>query len=168
MPLPPSPIGFDASVLINFCEVGRLDLLIATCAPPRYVLADVLRELSPSCRTRVHEICSRNAFSVAHLQSRAELERWARYTLRLDAGESATLAAAAEHGWSVAVDDRAARRLVEQELGRERLTGTVGILVAAVEQGHLTKKEADALLRKMVAAGYWAPVSSVSQAMACA
>jgi len=162
VPLPPSPIGFDASVLINFCEVGRLDLLVATCEPPRYILADVLDELSPNCRTHAEEMLSRNELSVASLESRAELERWARYTLRLDAGESATLAAAAERGWSVAVDERAARRLAERDLGRERLTGTVGILVAAIEQKHLTKEEADAVLREMVNGGYWSPVSSVS------
>lgn len=118
-----------------------------------------------TCKTKGSEPDTQHELSVASLESRAELERWARYTLRLDAGESATLAAAAERGWSVAVDERAARRLAERDLGRERLTGTVGILVAAIEQKHLTKEEADAVLREMVNGGYWSPVSSVSEAL---
>lgn len=74
--------------------------------------------------------------------------------------------AASERGWSVAVDDRAARRIAEEDLGADRLTGTVGILVAAVRQGHSTRNEADALLTPMVAAGYWAPVTSIDEALA--
>lgn len=163
MPLPPSPIGFDASVLINFCEVGRLDLVVATCDPPRYVLVDVLDELSPGCRTQVGELMIRAELQTACLESRAELERWARYTLRLDPGESATLAAAAERGWSVAVDERAARRLAEHDLGPDRLTGTVGILLAAVERRLLTVGEGDRLLTEMIGAGYWSPVTSLRE-----
>lgn len=137
-----------------------------TCAPPRYVLVDVLDELGTSCRAQVDGLLARDMLVSAALESRAELERWARYTLRLDSGESATLAVAAERGWSVAVDDRAARRVAEEDVGADRLTGTVGILAAAVREGHLTRAEADALLRRMVAAGYWAPVASIDEALA--
>jgi hypothetical protein len=99
VPLPPSPIGFDSSVLINFCAVRRLDVLVAACAPPRHVLVDVLEELEPDCRQQIDELLARNDLALATLQGSDELERWAAYTLRLDAGEAATLAAAAARGW---------------------------------------------------------------------
>ena len=165
MPLPPSPIGFDATVLINFCEVGRLDLLVAVVPPPRYVLVDVLEELeNPACRELVQTGISRAEIVLTEIQNDLELRLWARYTLRLDAGESATLAAAVSRGWSLASDDRAARRVAESELGPGRLTGTVGILRAAVEAGLLTLGAGNQRLAQMVAAGYRSPVRSLDQA----
>jgi predicted nucleic acid-binding protein len=165
VPLPPSPIGFDASVLINFCAVRRLDLLVTTCDPPRYVLTDVLEEeLEPGCRTQVDELIARGEFASASLETDEELRQWARYTLRLDHGESATLAAAMERGWSVAVDERAGRRIAEGDLGAERLTGTVGILTSAVERAQITIDEGDRLLAEMIDAGYWSPVASLREA----
>jgi predicted nucleic acid-binding protein len=159
VPLPPSPIGFDATVLINFCEVGRLDLLVAVVPPPRYVLLDVLEELeNPACRELVEAYISRGEMVLTEIQGDLELRMWARYTLRLDAGESATLAAAVSRGWSIASDDRAARRVAESELGPGRLTGTVGILRGGVETGVLTLQAGNGLLRNMIAAGYRSPV----------
>ena len=103
MPLPPSPIGFDATVIINFCAVGRLDLLVSVVPPPRHVLVDVLGELEqPVCRSAIVAEVQRGHFELAQIGGTMELERWAQYTMRLDAGESATLAAAASRGWSIA------------------------------------------------------------------
>lgn len=165
MPPPPSPIGFDASVLINFCEVERLDVLIAGWDQPRYILVDVLDELGPRCREQVDERLGRDEIHAATLDSAAEIQRWATYTLRLDPGESATIAAAVERGWSVAVDERAARRIAERDLGPERMTGTIGILLAAVERSYITLEEGDRLLAEMIEAGYWSPVASLAEAL---
>ncbi len=164
MPPPPSPIGFDASVLINFCEVKRLDVLVASCDPPRFVLVDVHDELGPSCRAQVDERRACQELELANLDSAEEIQRWAAYTLRLDAGESATIAVAVERGWSVVLDERAARRIAEDELGPERMTGTVGVLLAAVERAYITLDEGDQLLAGMIEAGYWSPVPSLAEA----
>jgi predicted nucleic acid-binding protein len=156
---PPSPIGFDASVLINFCAVGRLELLVSAVPAPRYVLVDVLRELErPACPRQVESAVRREELLPARL-TRAELKWWSRYTLRLDPGESATLAAAVSRGWSVAVDERAARRTARQDLGGQRLTGTVGVLRAAVAAGWVTTEEGNDLLSRMIVGGYRSPVS---------
>lgn len=93
MPLPPSPIGFDASVLINFFEADCLDLIIQACPAPRMIMLDVLVELEGRCQQEITERIQRGDFTLAELTGRLELERWAGYTRRLDAGESATLAA---------------------------------------------------------------------------
>jgi predicted nucleic acid-binding protein len=164
VPLPRSPIGFDSSVLINFCAVRRLDVLVAACLPARYVLADVLQELEAACREQVDELLARNDLAVATLHGRDELQRWAIYTQRLDAGEAATLAAAVARGWSIAVDERAARRIAANDLGTDRITGTVGILRAAVAQDHITIDEGDRLLQLMIDDGYWSPVRSLREA----
>lgn len=159
MPLPPSPIGFDTTVFINFCAVGRLDLLVSTV-----LLVDVLNEIEQlACRRDVEAEVQRGNFQLAEVTGTMELEHWARYTLRLDAGESATLTAAVTRGWSVAMDDRAARRVAESELGANRLTGTIGILRAAIDGGLLTLEQANALLQAMIAAGYWSPIPSLGE-----
>jgi len=161
VPPPPSPIGFDASVLINFCAVRRLELLVRAVPAPRYVLVDVLSELEkPTCRRQVEAAVRREELLPATL-TRAEVKWWARYTLRLDPGESATLAAAVSRGWSVAVDERAARRTARQDLGMERLTGTVGVLRAAVAAGCASAEEGNELLRQMIVRGYRSPVGSL-------
>lgn len=164
MALPPSPIGFDATVLINFCEANALALVVRTVPPPRMVLRDVLEELqSETCRRQVEDAIARGEFTVAEVDA-AELETWAEYTLRLDPGESATLAVAAGRGWSVAMDERAARRLAEKDVGRDRLTGTVGILRAAVDDDAITLEGGNELLRRMIQAGYWSPVDRLGDA----
>lgn len=145
MPLPPNPIGFDASVLINFCEANALGVVVRTVPPPRMVLRDVLEELeSETCRRRVEQAIERGDFEVAEVDA-SELGKWAEYTLRLDPGESA-------------MDERAARRLAEKDVGRDRLTGTVGILRVAVDEDIVTMDEGNELLRRMIDAGYWSPV----------
>ncbi len=163
MPLPPNPIGFDASVLINFFEAGAMDLIVNVCAPTRSILLDVLVELQGPCEQQVTERIQRGEFTLTELAGPLELERWARYTRRLDAGESATLAAAVSRGWSIALDDEAARRLAAQELGGERITGSVGLLRAAVEARLITKDEGNLLLKTMIEAGYWSPVVRIDE-----
>jgi predicted nucleic acid-binding protein len=163
MPLPLSPIGFDASVLINFFEVKRLDIIVQVCAPPRWILLDVLVELEGPCEQEVTERIQGGEFTLTELSGPHELEQWARYTRRLDAGESATLAASVSRGWSIALDDEAARRLAEQELGEGRITGTVGLLRAAVEARVITLDEGNRLLKTMIEAGYWSPVKRLDE-----
>ena len=48
-------------------------------------------------------------------------------------------------------------------LGADRITGTVGILRAAVAQDHITIVEGDGLLQLMVEDGYWSPVQSLRE-----
>jgi predicted nucleic acid-binding protein len=59
-----------------------------------------------------------------------------------------------------ATDDLDARR-VAREHGVPR-TGTLGILVLCVQQGHLVRDQANALLAEMIALGYRSPVESLT------
>jgi predicted nucleic acid-binding protein len=58
----------------------------------------------------------------------------------LDAGERATLAAAAARGWSVAVNERLGRQVAARRVGSGRVTGTIGILRAAVDSSLITPR----------------------------
>lgn len=158
MYLPPSPIGFDTSVLINFCIVGRLGLLVRCVPPPRYLVVDVRDELEDlNSRRLVDRMIKRCELL---LIAATEMERATRSSgvAPLDPGERATLAAAAARGWSVAVDERLGREAAARQVGAGRITGTVGILRAAVDGRLITPRTGDVLLTRMIRAGYYSPV----------
>lgn len=124
-------------------------------------LVDVLDELAdPGLRPALEEHIRAGDFEQARIESQ-EMQCWADYSLRLDAGESATLAAAYSRSWSVALDDRAARRIAERDLGSARITGTVGLLVHGVESGIIDRAEGNSLLAGMIAAGFHSPVPTL-------
>jgi predicted nucleic acid-binding protein len=228
--LPPSPIGFDTSVIINFCVVGRLGLLVRCVPPPRYLVVDVRDELEDAnSRRLVDRMIERRELLVvvatepaqvmaaeptevpvtqpievlttepaellttepaellttepaellttepgavlaarpgevvatqsAALPGRATDRTGARGPL--GRGERATLDAAAARGWSVAVDEQPGRRAAARRVGSERVTGTVGILRAAVGARLITPRTGDVLLTRMIRAGYYSPVASL-------
>ena len=160
MCLPPSPIGFDTSVLINFCAVGRLGLLIDCVPPPRYLVVDVRDELEDvNSRRLVDRMIRRRELLLIQA---TETERGlSGGVVPLDPGERATLAAAAARGWSVAVDERLARAAAVRRVGKGRVTGTVGILRAAVRARLVTPSTGDVLLTRMIRAGYYSPVATL-------
>jgi predicted nucleic acid-binding protein len=196
--LPPSPIGFDTSVIINFCVVGRLGLLVRCVPPPRYLVADVRDELEdPNSRRLVDRMIERRELLLVVATEPAEVVAVppievvaaepaavlaapsieARTTQPaavpagttgragaggpLGRGEQATLDVAAARGWSVAVDERPGRRAAARRVGSGRVTGTVGILRAAVGARLITPRTGDVLLTRMIRAGYYSPVASL-------
>ncbi len=57
-------------------------------------------------------------------------------------------------------DDKAARK-ASQRL-KVPLSGTLGILLSLVKQGHLPLSEADTILQQMLQAGYRSPIASLA------
>jgi predicted nucleic acid-binding protein len=176
VPLPPSPMGFDTSVIINFCVVGRLGLLIRCVPPPRFLVADVRDELEdPNSRRLVDRLIDRRDLLVVVATEPAAMpasvpvstaggrRRGASHDAEghLGRGERATLAAAAARGWSVAVDERPGRMAAVRRVGSGRVTGTVGILRAAVVARLITPRTGDVLLTRMIRAGYYSPVATL-------
>jgi predicted nucleic acid-binding protein len=76
---------------------------------------------------------------------------------QLDDGETECILAAAEVGSSVACDDKAARKVILKVLGRDRLTGSIGLLREAVKAGLLTQAGAFAAYRLMRERGGFLP-----------
>jgi predicted nucleic acid-binding protein len=147
--------------LINFGECAALQVLVDSTAAPRFVVAAVQQELiDPAVRVAVEESIGAGQLTSTDLEP-SEMADWARLAQRLGAGESATIAAAIHRGWTVACDDLAARRVVERELGRDRLVGTIGVLLSAVESCVLTRSDGQDLLRRMIENGYWSPVDEL-------
>jgi len=85
------------------------------------------------------------------------LEGWG-----LGPGETECILAAKALGYSVACDDRAARRVIERELGQARMTGTIGLLRQTVVAGLLTPQEAFAAYQQMERLGGYLPRVALS------
>lgn len=168
--MPPMPdIIFDTNVLSNFARAGRLELLRAlypgNACCSGFVVSEVLRGLHQGH----HDLQSLAENIVTgwprqeNLTTSAERQLYAAISISLGDGESSCLALAVHRGYIFACDDRLARN-EGTRLGVP-LTGTVGILVKAVRIGVVDLKKANAILRKMVQAGFYAPVKSITETM---
>jgi predicted nucleic acid-binding protein len=89
-------------------------------------------------------------------ESEREIPLYRSYSQNLGAGESASLAIAICRSWALATDDRAARQ--GARTAGVSLTGSVGILIAAVQASVLTRAESDTLLREMRRQDFHFPV----------
>lgn len=160
-------IIFDTNVLSNFVLAGRLGLLRklypdnARCTG--FVVSEVLRGLRLG-----HSGLDPLSHSIAagwprqeDLSTSAERQLYALISISLGDGESSCLALAVHRGYVFACDDRMACNEAAR-LGVS-LTGTVGILIKAVRIGTIELKEANAILRKMLEAGFYAPVKKISK-----
>lgn len=96
---------------------------------------------------------------VLALESDAEKQLYAELFPLLDPGEAACLTAAIAREFVLASDDWAARQVAT---GRKvRLTGTIGILVRAVRDGHISLGAANGILARMIALRYRSPVETL-------
>jgi predicted nucleic acid-binding protein len=77
----------------------------------------------------------------------------------LGLGEASCLSVAISRGFVLATDDLAARR--EAAKRGVRLTGTLGVLIRLVREGHLSLTAANDILRQMIAWRYRSPVTSL-------
>jgi predicted nucleic acid-binding protein len=90
-----------------------------------------------------------------------ETPHYEQFLHRLNAGEAACLAMAIHRECRIVTDDRDAREFAHRL--RIPLSGTLGVLVRLVDIGALSLEHADALLARMVAAGYHSPMVSVQE-----
>jgi predicted nucleic acid-binding protein len=77
----------------------------------------------------------------------------------LGAGESACIAVIKSRGGLFVTDDQKARQ-VASGVG-VRVTGSLGILVVAIERKIISIGEAELVLAKMIDYGYWSPVENL-------
>lgn len=168
--MPPMPdVIFDTMVISNFSKAGQLELLRkiypANACCSGFVVAEVLRgwrQGHPDLEPLVQSLTG--GWPQQHdLATPAERQLYVRISVSLGDGESSCLALAAERGFVFACDDRLARGEAAR-LGIP-LTGTVGILIKAARTGAIDLKKAKAILKRMIVAGFYAPVQRISREM---
>lgn len=137
----------DASVLINFLHMQRLDILGALPGyrfiVPEHVVKEVLRPEQGPILAQAFDDGTLDRMSLKDLEAMA---LFADLVHVMGKGEASCIALAATNGWFVACDERGlVRRLTNEKLGDGRLLNTAGILVLAIRAGLLTIDEADRL-----------------------
>ena len=126
----------NATPLIAFSRIGRLDLLRVTAAEPLVIPAAVASEISDYERGGPGSI---DLAQETRIQTQAvEDEQQVRLLLpTLDRGEAEVIALGLEQQARLVLIDELIGRKVAESLGL-RLTGSVGILIRAKQLGEIT------------------------------
>ncbi|MBI4536674.1 MAG: hypothetical protein HY712_01810 [candidate division NC10 bacterium] len=166
--MPPSPSGsaesgppllLDTTVLSNFVKIGQFDLLREIFPATIRIATQVYDELKAGgLDSAILEGIAAAWLRLVAPESVREVSLYREYSQNLGAGESASLAIAICRSWALATDDRAARQAARS--AGVPLTGSVGILIAAVQANVLTRAEGDKLLRDMRREGFYFQMSN--------
>jgi predicted nucleic acid-binding protein len=148
----------DNTVMSNFAIVRRPDFLCAAFGDTIATSQQAFDELRAGVTAGILPDLDWAWLPVWTL-NQGEMARYRQFLRRLNAGEAACLAMALERGGRVLTDDRDARELARHL--QIPLSGTLGVLARLVDLNQLDLGEADALLHKMITAGYRSPVTSL-------
>jgi predicted nucleic acid-binding protein len=153
-----SLVLFDNTVLTNFSLANEPRLAIAACPGQPCTTSAVLAEhLAASGEHALAE----GLWCDLHIIEPTEEEQKLAGNLPrgLGSGERTCLALAIARRGLIATDDLHARRVAARY--GVRVTGTLGLLVLAVESHLVSLERANMLLNVMVSAGYHSPVATL-------
>ncbi len=156
---------FDSVTLSNFALAGGLRILIDRYRKRGFVTTQVVDELTRGVAAGYAPLSDALDLMDRHILCMVSLDRSERVTFRqlvthLGEGEAGTIAAARHRQGVVVSDDLAARRTCSDM--RIAVTGTIGILRAAVRDQNVALSAANELLRKMIAEGFHSPVDEIT------
>ena len=154
----PGPVVLDNTVLSNLAVVQRTDLLTLIWSDLVITTKEVLAEYQEGVARGLvaAEAWVELPAVTLSLEEQALSQSFAP---RLGPGERSCLAVALQR-IGLFVSDDADARSAAGKLGVP-VTGTLGVLAVAVVRGHLTLDDANALLSRMITAGYRSPVLSL-------
>jgi len=160
----------NATVLSNFAAIEQLDILRVS-AGPLYLPAEVYDELVAgrlggysfydSIEQHIEPFVSGGWLHLVSMAD-AELKLSLKLPRLLHAGERACLSIARQRGWGLLTDDRSARQ--QATAWNIPLSGTIGVLLDAIENGIVTLETANAALIDMIVrANYRSPVADLGE-----
>ena len=154
------PVLLDNTVLTNLALVNRADLAIRLWGAAACTTPSVMAEYQVGAQSGLLPPDAWDSLPVLTC-TEDETAFEAGLPPRLGAGERACLAVAVHRQGLLVTDDLDARNAAREQ--HVPVTGTVGVLIACVRQGHLSRQQANALLSDMIAAGFRSPVTDLSQ-----
>ncbi len=158
-------IIFDNCVLSNFALSDSLNIIKRLYANHSFitdfVMAENIKGILKGYKglAKIKNAIKEGWFKEITLKTMEEKAIFERLSVSLGFGEASSIAAAKVRGFVFACDDKAARK--ESALLGVRLTGTVGILIKAVRKRIIDRDKANEILHRMVAYGFYSPVSSI-------
>jgi len=167
----PEPSGwfFDSVTFSNFALSAGLPILVARYGKRGFVTTQVADELTQGVAAGYEPLVDVLSLVNRGILQATSLDRDERMTFRqlvthLGEGEAGSIAAAHHRHGIVVTDDLAARRTcADMNLP---VTGTIGILRAAVRDHEVTPSAANDLLQKMVEEGFHSTVDKITRALA--
>ena len=155
---------FDTVTLSNFLLSNSTFILEIRYPKCGLIICEIYDELSAgmveySKLKHIDRLVDDEIFEQVSL-SRQEHEQFRELIVHLGKGEASCIAYAKNRNVIVVTDDRNARRRCSQM--KIPVTGTIGILKASVLDGHLKLDQADKILSKMTAAGFYSPLRSIA------
>ncbi len=149
----------DTTVLSNFSLVGRLDILKRLFMGELCTTDEVLREIRVGMDRKVLPQTDWSWIKIVEIES--EMHLYSKLCERFGKGEASCLAIALNRGLKILTDDIDARKFAQRR--GIPVSGTLGILAAAVEDGIITLEEGNRLLSEMIEKGYYSPVESLDE-----
>jgi predicted nucleic acid-binding protein len=149
------PLVLDACLIITFGSAGRLDLLSEAPVGRVIVAARACAEVKrPPARDLLRQAVSEGRIhrEAIDLEQQAEQEAFARFNARpafRDRGEAEVLSLALTRNYIVGSDERPVRTAAIQELGRQRVAGSLDILIWAIRDRRLSLAEAEDLINEL-------------------
>ena len=148
----PTIIVTDASVLINFLRIDRIDL-IAGHSHAFLATDHVANEVSdryPDQQRRFASALDSGTLTLIRVAAAEELRLFASLsaTGRLCAGVCSAIAVAVQRKYSLAIDDRAANRLARRFAPSLHIVTTQDLVVSMIRQNLLGVEEADRIKRE--------------------
>jgi len=147
----PAILVLDASVLINFLRVERIDL-VRSCTSKLLITEHVRHEVTaryPEQLTRLDAALAVGLLETIVLTDLAELQTIADLSTssakRLGIGECSAVAAAVHRGFELAIDDKAAIREARARYPSLPLHTTQDLVVLLIRRGAIDVAAADAL-----------------------
>jgi predicted nucleic acid-binding protein len=137
----------DASFLINFLAVDRMDILGKLPRLRFHLVNHVRAEVRhDDQRARLAAATDGKVMTDIEITDPAELRLYDEFRRFLGDGESASLAVAVSRRWVIAADEKGRfRRELFARLGEDYLLNTLGTLLTAIRTGVVTVAEAEAL-----------------------
>jgi hypothetical protein len=149
----------DTTVISNFAYANRLDLLKDignTCTTE-----EVMDELKAVKRKEDLQIGFSNIFNEILKMDEDEMNTFTRLCSKFGRGEASCLAIALHRNAGILTDDLDARRFAQQ--GSISVSGSVGILIKAIDLGQLSREQGNHLLHLMIAKGYYSPIETLDE-----
>jgi len=160
-------IILDTCVVSNFALSQSIFILKSCYSRQVYITSFVMAEILKGLLKGYKELSdikmalSEGWLIETPLKSIKEKNLFETLSTSLGTGESSSIAVAKNRGLTFASDDLVARR--EALLLNVPLTGTVGILVRAINSKVINLRRGETILTQMKERGFYAPVESLSE-----
>jgi predicted nucleic acid-binding protein len=145
--IPDNVIISDATVLINFLEVGEFRILLKVFEG-RLHITNVVRGEIRRNRQVLDDAIAKGKIE-EHEISLEQVRHLEKSYSSFNAGEASCFVLAKEKSWRIATDDGMAKQFIRRELGNPYVVTTFDVLLEAIDLGFIKRKDAEPLLTQM-------------------